>query len=107
MNTFGSSIDTVCGIYNLLEYFLCKLPVKHKWPLCRCVFLKSYSFFLDNEQYQLLSGNRPQVLPLCVHIKKVGFAHYEKNPKIRVRNLEKLGIAHHDAMLCGNARKKY
>ncbi len=30
-----------------------------------------------------------------------------KNPKTRVRNLEKLGIAHHDAMLCGNARKKY
>ena len=30
-----------------------------------------------------------------------------KNPKTRVRNLEKRGIAHHDAMLCGNARKKY
>jgi hypothetical protein len=30
-----------------------------------------------------------------------------KNPKTRVRNIEKLGIAHHDAMLCGNARKKY
>lgn len=30
-----------------------------------------------------------------------------KNPKTRVRNLEKLGIAHKDAMLCGNARKKY
>jgi len=30
-----------------------------------------------------------------------------KNPKTRVRNLEKLGIAHWDAMLCGNARKKY
>jgi RNA-directed DNA polymerase len=30
-----------------------------------------------------------------------------KNPKARVRNLEKLGIAHKDAMLCGNARKKY
>ena len=30
-----------------------------------------------------------------------------KNPKTRVRNLEKLGIAHRDAMLCGNARKKY
>jgi len=30
-----------------------------------------------------------------------------KNPKTRVRNLEKFGIAHHDAMLCGNARKKY
>lgn len=30
-----------------------------------------------------------------------------KNPRTRVRNLEKLGIAHEDAMLCGNARKKY
>jgi hypothetical protein len=30
-----------------------------------------------------------------------------KNPKTRVRNLERLGIAHRDAMLCGNARKKY
>jgi len=30
-----------------------------------------------------------------------------KNPKTRVRNLKKLGISHHDAMLCGNARKKY
>jgi group II intron reverse transcriptase/maturase len=30
-----------------------------------------------------------------------------KNPRTRVRNLEKLGIAHKDAMLCGNARKKY
>ncbi|MDY6905053.1 MAG: hypothetical protein SWH61_10235 [Thermodesulfobacteriota bacterium] len=30
-----------------------------------------------------------------------------KNPKTRARNLEKLGIAHRDAMLCGNARKKY
>lgn len=30
-----------------------------------------------------------------------------KNPKTRVINLKKLGIAHHDAMLCGNARKKY
>jgi len=30
-----------------------------------------------------------------------------KNPQTRVRNLEKLGVAHHDAMLCGNARKKY
>jgi RNA-directed DNA polymerase len=30
-----------------------------------------------------------------------------KNPRTRVRNLEKLGIAHIDAMLCGNARKKY
>lgn len=30
-----------------------------------------------------------------------------KNPRTRVRNLEKLGIAHRDAMLCGNARKKY
>ena len=28
-----------------------------------------------------------------------------KNPKTRIRNLEKLGIAHQDAMLCGNARK--
>jgi hypothetical protein len=30
-----------------------------------------------------------------------------KNPRTRVRNLEKPGIAHEDAMLCGNARKKY
>ena len=30
-----------------------------------------------------------------------------KNPKTRVANLKKLGIAHQDAMLCGNARKKY
>ena len=30
-----------------------------------------------------------------------------KNPRTRARNLEKLGIAHEDAMLCGNARKKY
>ncbi len=30
-----------------------------------------------------------------------------KNPKTRVRNLKKLGIAHNDAMLCGNARKQY
>ena len=30
-----------------------------------------------------------------------------KNPKTRVRNLMKLGIAHRDAMLCGNARKKF
>lgn len=30
-----------------------------------------------------------------------------KNARTRVRNLEKLGIAHIDAMLCGNARKKY
>jgi RNA-directed DNA polymerase len=30
-----------------------------------------------------------------------------KNPRTRARNLEKLGIAHRDAMLCGNARKKY
>lgn len=30
-----------------------------------------------------------------------------KNPKTRVTNLKKLGIAHQDAMLCGNARKKY
>ena len=30
-----------------------------------------------------------------------------KNPRTRVRNLEKRGIAHKDAMLCGNARKKY
>ena len=30
-----------------------------------------------------------------------------KNPRTRVRNLEKLGISHRDAMLCGNARKKY
>lgn len=30
-----------------------------------------------------------------------------KNPQTRVRNLKKLGITHRDAMLCGNARKKY
>lgn len=30
-----------------------------------------------------------------------------KNSKTRVRNLKKLGIAHRDVMLCGNARKKY
>ena len=30
-----------------------------------------------------------------------------KNPRTRVRNLEKLGISHKNAMLCGNARKKY
>ncbi|WP_246805321.1 group II intron reverse transcriptase/maturase [Desulfosarcina cetonica] len=30
-----------------------------------------------------------------------------KNPRTRVRNLEKRGIAHKVAMLCGNARKKY
>lgn len=30
-----------------------------------------------------------------------------KNPKTRVNNLKKLGISHEDAMLCGNARKKY
>jgi RNA-directed DNA polymerase len=30
-----------------------------------------------------------------------------KNPKTRVANLKKLGIAHEDAMLRGNARKKY
>ena len=30
-----------------------------------------------------------------------------KNPKTKVRNLEKLGISHKDAMLCGNARKKH
>ncbi len=30
-----------------------------------------------------------------------------KKPKTRDRNLEKPGIFHHDAMLCGNARKKY
>jgi RNA-directed DNA polymerase len=30
-----------------------------------------------------------------------------KNQKTRVANLEKLGIAHEDAMLRGNARKKY
>ncbi len=30
-----------------------------------------------------------------------------KNPKTRVVNLKKLGIAHTDAVLCGNARKKY
>lgn len=30
-----------------------------------------------------------------------------KNPRTRVRNLAKLGIAHADAMRCGNARKKY
>ena len=30
-----------------------------------------------------------------------------KNPKTRVANLKKLGITHEDAMLCGNARKKY
>jgi RNA-directed DNA polymerase len=30
-----------------------------------------------------------------------------KNPRTRVRNLEKLGIAHKDAVRCGNARKKY
>jgi RNA-directed DNA polymerase len=30
-----------------------------------------------------------------------------KNPVTRVRNLEKLGVTHRDAMLCGNARKKY
>ncbi|BBO87022.1 group II intron reverse transcriptase/maturase [Desulfosarcina ovata] len=30
-----------------------------------------------------------------------------KNPRTKVRNLKKLGIAHKDAMLCGNARKKY
>ena len=30
-----------------------------------------------------------------------------KNPGTKVRNLKKLGIAHADAMICGNARKKY
>jgi RNA-directed DNA polymerase len=30
-----------------------------------------------------------------------------KNPRTRVRNLKKPGIAHKDALLCGNARKKY
>jgi group II intron reverse transcriptase/maturase len=30
-----------------------------------------------------------------------------KNPKTRVANLKKLGISHKNAMLCGNARKKY
>ena len=30
-----------------------------------------------------------------------------KNPRTKVRNLEKLGIAHKDAMRCGNARKKH
>ena len=30
-----------------------------------------------------------------------------KNPRTRVRNLEKLCISHRDAMLRGNARKKY
>jgi RNA-directed DNA polymerase len=30
-----------------------------------------------------------------------------KNPRTGVRNLEKLGLSHKDAMKCGNARKKY
>ncbi|WP_236609894.1 group II intron maturase-specific domain-containing protein [Desulfotignum phosphitoxidans] len=30
-----------------------------------------------------------------------------KNPRTKVRNLEKLGIDHEHAMTCGNARKKY
>ncbi len=30
-----------------------------------------------------------------------------KNPKTKVANLKKLGIAHTHAMLCGSARKKY
>jgi RNA-directed DNA polymerase len=30
-----------------------------------------------------------------------------KNPRTRVRNLEKLGLSNKDAMKCGNARKKY
>lgn len=30
-----------------------------------------------------------------------------KNPRTKVRNLEKLGIDHGNAMICGNARKKY
>lgn len=30
-----------------------------------------------------------------------------KNPRTKIRNLEKSGIAHKDAVLCGNARKKH
>ncbi len=30
-----------------------------------------------------------------------------KNPRTKVRNLEKLGIVHKDAVRCGNARKKH
>nr|WP_232223130.1 hypothetical protein [Desulfosarcina sp. BuS5] len=30
-----------------------------------------------------------------------------KNPRTKVRNLEKLGIAHRQAVSCGNARKKH
>lgn len=30
-----------------------------------------------------------------------------KNPRTKVQNLEKLGIDHPNAMICGNARKKY
>ena len=30
-----------------------------------------------------------------------------KNPRTKVRNLKKLGIAHKDAVRCGNARKKH
>ena len=62
-----------------------------------------WNYFRLTEAKSFLKGLKIWILR---RLRSLIWKHW-KNPQTRARNLEKLGIAHEDAMLCGNARKKY
>jgi RNA-directed DNA polymerase len=66
-------------------------------------FLGWWGYFRLTEAKSFLKGLRIWIIR---RLRSLVWKQW-KNPKTRVANLEKLGIAHEDAMLCGNARKKY
>lgn len=84
----------------------CRKQGKSLWQIIRELnryFRGWWNYFRLTEAKSFLKGTNIWVIR---RLRSLIWKQW-KNPGTRVRNLEKLGIAHRDAMLCGNARKKY
>jgi len=84
----------------------CRSRGKNLWQVIRDLnqyFRGWWNYFRLSEANSFLKGLKIWVMR---RLRSLVWKHW-KNAKTRVRNMEKLGIAHADAMLCGNARKKY
>ena len=66
-------------------------------------FLGWWGYFRLTEAKSFLKGLKVWVLR---RLRSLVWKQW-KNPHTRVANLKQLGISHKDALLCGNARKKY
>jgi len=84
----------------------CRSRGKNLWQVIRDLnrlFRGWWNYFRLSEANSFLKGLKIWIMR---RLRSLVWKHW-KNAKTRVRNLGKLGIAHEDAMLCGNARKKY